>query len=132
VRGAKALTLMAIGNIAHAYADAARNEQEMLALISDMVMDAYAMESALLRTQKLMLARGKQSAAIQSDITRVFIREAMMRVERAARLIAAETAGGDKDSTSLIEGLLHRAPTRTTAARRRIADAFIAAGKYNL
>ncbi|MFL6212494.1 MAG: acyl-CoA dehydrogenase family protein [Blastocatellia bacterium] len=132
VRGAKALTLMAIGNIAQAYGDAARNEQEMLALASDMVMDTYAMESALLRTQKLMLARGKQSAAIQSDITRVFIREALMRVERAARLVAAETASGDKDSTPLIEGLIHRAPIKMTAARRRIADAVIAAGKYNL
>jgi alkylation response protein AidB-like acyl-CoA dehydrogenase len=132
VRGAKALTLMAIGNIAHAYGDAARNEQEMLALASDMVMDVYAMESALLRTQKLMLARGKEAAAIQSDITRVFIREAMRRVERAARLVAAETADGDRDSTSLIEGLIHRAPIKATAARRRIADAVIAAGKYNL
>jgi alkylation response protein AidB-like acyl-CoA dehydrogenase len=132
VRGAKALTQMAFGQIAQAYGDGARDEQEMLALASDMVMDVYAMESALLRTQKLMMARGKEAVAIQGDITRVFAREAMMRVERAARLIAAETAGGDKDSTSLIEGLLHRAPTRTTAARRRIADAFIAAGKYNL
>jgi alkylation response protein AidB-like acyl-CoA dehydrogenase len=132
VRSAKALTLMAIGNIAQAYGDAARNEQEMLALASDMVMDVYAMESALLRTQKLMLARGKPSAAIQSDITRVFIREVMMRVERAARLVAAETADGDRDSTPLIEGLIHRAPIKTTAARRRVADAVITAGKYNL
>ena len=56
----------------------------------------------------------------------------MTRVERAARLVAAETAGGDKDSASLIEGLLHRAPIQMTAARRRIADAFVAAGRYNL
>src|SRR5205085_661519 len=108
VRGAKALTQMVFGHITQAYADAARNEQEMLALASDMVMDVYAMESALLRTQKLMLARGKESAAIQSDITRVFIREAMMRVERAARLVVAETASGGRDSTPLIEGLTHR------------------------
>ncbi|MEN3331594.1 MAG: hypothetical protein V7641_959 [Blastocatellia bacterium] len=132
VRNAKAMTLAAIGNIAHAYGDNARNEQEALGLASDMVMDVYAMESALLRTQKLMINRGRDSAAVQSDITRVFIREAMMRTERAARLIAMETADEGKDSTSLIEDLIHRAPLKMTAARRRIADAVIAAGKYNL
>jgi alkylation response protein AidB-like acyl-CoA dehydrogenase len=132
VRSAKAMTLAAIGNVAHAYGDNARNEQEALGLVSDMVMDVYAMESTLLRTQKLMLSRGRDSAAVQSDITRVFIREAMMRIERAARLIATETVDEKTDSTALIEDLIHRAPIKMTAARRRIADAVIAAGKYNL
>src|SRR5436853_2707759 len=132
VRSAKAMTLAAIGNVAHAYGDKARNEQEALGLASDMVIDVYAMESALLRTQKLLLSRGRDSAAVQSDITRVFIREAMMRIERAARLIATETADEKTDSTALIEDLIHRAPIKMTAARRRIADAVIAAGKYNL
>ena len=132
VRAAKALTLMAIGNITRAYGDRARDEQEVIALASDMVMDVYGMESALLRTQKLMLARGKEAAAIPGDITRVFIREAMLRIERAARLIANETADKDRDSTPLIDNLIHRAPLKMAAARRRIADSVIAAGKYNL
>jgi alkylation response protein AidB-like acyl-CoA dehydrogenase len=132
VRNAKAMTLAAIGNIAHAYGDDARNEQEALGLISDMVMDVYAMESALLRTQKRMLSRGREATAVQSDITRVFIREAMMRIERAARLIATETADEKTDRTALIEDLIHRAPIKMTAARRRIADAVTTAGKYNL
>jgi alkylation response protein AidB-like acyl-CoA dehydrogenase len=132
LRSAKAMTLAAIGNVAHVYGDNARNEQEALGLVSDMVMDVYAIESVLLRTQKLLLSRGTGSVAVQSDTTRVFIREAMMRIERAARLIATETADGKTDSTSLIEDLIHRAPIKMTAARRRIADAVIAAGKYNL
>jgi len=131
-RGAKAMTLAAIGNLAHAYGDNARNEQEVLALASDMVMDVYAMESALLRTQKLLLSRGAAATAVQDDITRVFIREAMMRIERCARLIATETADEETDSTALMEDLIHRAPIKMAAARRRIADAVIAAGKYNL
>ena len=56
----------------------------------------------------------------------------MTRIERAARLIATETADEETDSTSLIEDLIHRAPIKMTAARRRIADAVITAGKYNL
>ncbi|HKQ05890.1 MAG TPA: acyl-CoA dehydrogenase family protein [Blastocatellia bacterium] len=132
VSRAKAMTLAALGSVAQAYGDHARDQQEALGLISDMVMDVYAMESALLRTQKLMLGRGAQAAAVQSDITRVYIREAMTRIERAARFVLTETADEGKDSASLIEGLIHRAPIKMIAARRRIADAAIAAGKYNL
>ena len=132
VRRAKAMTLGAIGKVAHTYGDRARDEQEALGLISDMVMDVYAAESALLRTQKLMLARGQQAVPVQSDITRVFVREAMMRIERAARLIATETADEDADGAALIDEQIHRAPIKMIAARRRIADAVIAAGKYNL
>ncbi|HJQ23542.1 MAG TPA: acyl-CoA dehydrogenase family protein [Blastocatellia bacterium] len=132
LRRAKTMTQAAFGSVAQAYGDRARDEQEALGLISDMVMDVYAMESALLRTQKLMLARGEQAASVQSDITRVFIREAMTRIARAARLIVNETAGEGEDRAALIEGLIHRAPIKMIAARRRIADSVIAAGKYNL
>src|SRR5436305_605940 len=129
---AKAMTLAAIGSIAQAYGDRARDEQEALGLISDMVIDVYAMESVLLRTQKRMLARGEQATSVQGEITRVFIREALMRIERAARLIVTETANEDEDGAALIEGLSHRAPIKMIAARRHIADSVIAAGKYNL
>src|SRR2546423_3808516 len=131
-RRAKAMTLAAIGSVAQAYGDRARDEQEALGLISDLVIDVYAMESTLLRTQKLLLARGEQATSVQGEITRVFIREALMRIERAARLIVTETANEDADGAALIEGLSHRAPIKMIAARRHIADSVIAAGKYNL
>ena len=132
LRRAKAMTLAAIGSVAQAYGDRARDEQEALGLISDMVIDVYAMESVLLRTQQLLLARGEQATSVQGEITRVFIREALMRIERAARLIVTETANEDEDGAALIEGLIHRAPIKMIAARRHIADSVIAAGKYNL
>jgi alkylation response protein AidB-like acyl-CoA dehydrogenase len=125
--GAKAITLAAIDNVVTAHGDKARDEQELLALIAEMVMDVYAIESALLRTQKLMTDRGLGRATIQSEITRVFAREAAGRVERAGRMIATETGGED-----VIDRLAHHAPIKSIQARRRIADSMIAAGKYNL
>ena len=50
----------------------------------------------------------------------------------AARLLATETADEDNDLSSLIDDLAHRAPVQILATRTRIADAVIAAGKYNL
>ncbi|HVG21858.1 MAG TPA: acyl-CoA dehydrogenase family protein [Blastocatellia bacterium] len=130
IKGAKAMTLASIGGVARAYGDRARDEQEALGLIADMVMDVYAMESALLRTQKIMADRGKEDCPVQADITRVFVREAASRIERASQAVATETA--DDKSTPVIDQLTHRAPIKAIAARRRIAEAITEAGRYNL
>jgi hypothetical protein len=90
------------------------------------------MESALLRTQKLMADRGKENCSVQADITRVFMRDAAVRIERAAQMIATETAVGVDSNTSIIDHLVHRAPIKAIAARRRIAEAITEAGRYNL
>ena len=130
--GAKGMALIAINYIASAYGDRARDEQEHLALLADMVIDIYAMESALLRTQKLVDTRGVEAIASQIEITQIFTREAAERVERAARLIAVETEDEDGRKQSLIDLLALRAPIKAIAARRHIADVMIEAGRYNL
>jgi hypothetical protein len=130
--GAKAMTLLAIGSIARAYQDKTRDEQEALALVSDMVMDVYAMETGLLRTERLIAALGEDRVSAQTDIIRVFVRDAAARVERAARIIAVETSDGHDVALMSIDKLRHRAPFKLIAAKRRIADATLAAGRYNL
>jgi alkylation response protein AidB-like acyl-CoA dehydrogenase len=127
---AKAMTLAAIGSVNEAFGDKARDEQEFLGLISDMVMDVYAMESALLRTQRLIADKGEESVSVQIGIARLYTRDAVSRIEKASRTVAVEV-GNDK-SAAAIKNLLHNAPIKTIAARRHIADSVINAGKYNL
>src|SRR5262249_14782442 len=121
LQSAKAMTLASIGAAHRAYGDGARNEQEVIALISDMVMDVYAIESSLLRTQRLLNEKGIEATPVQADITRVFARDAAARVERAARAVAYETE--DVKCAEAIDELSHRSPMQSMAARRRIADA---------
>ena len=128
--GAKAMTLAAIHRVNAAYGEWARDEQESLGLIADMVMDVYAMESALLRTQRLTADRGEGNAAVQTEITRLYVRDSAGRIERAARAIAAETE--NEQLLRVAENLRYRAPIKAIAGRRLIADAIIAVGKYNL
>ncbi len=130
--GAKGITLAAINNVVTAHGDKARDEQELLALIAEMVMDVYAIESALLRTQRLITERGLGRASIQTEITRVFARESAGRVERAGLMIATETGSEEEKGTGVIDRLAHHAPIKTIQARRRIADSMITAGRYNL
>ena len=128
--GAKRMTLLAIKSVAEAYGDGARDEQETLGLIAEMVMDVYAMESALLRTRRIFEERGKEACSGQTDVARVFARDAALRIARAARAVVTETE--DDRSAGLIDQLVERAPIKAIAARRRIADAALEAGRYNL
>jgi alkylation response protein AidB-like acyl-CoA dehydrogenase len=128
--GAKGMTLAAIGSVNAAYGDKARDEQETLGLISDMVMDVYAMESALLRTQRLIADKGGESVSVQIDIARLYAREAAGRVEKAGYTVAFETE--NDHSGAAVKSLAHHAPVKAIAARRRIADSVIRAGRYNL
>jgi alkylation response protein AidB-like acyl-CoA dehydrogenase len=126
--GAKGMTLASIGQVEKSFGDRARDEQESLALISDMVMEVYALESAILRTQRLITGRGFDRCAAPIEICRVFARESVLKVERAARIVASETTGAE----AVVDKLTHRAPIKAIAARRLIADSIIEAGKYNL
>jgi alkylation response protein AidB-like acyl-CoA dehydrogenase len=127
---AKGMTLLAIDSVARVYGERARDQQEALGLIADMVMDVYAMESALLRTRRLVDERGLERCSVQTEITRVFARDAALRIERAARAAVTET--DDEKSVELIDQLSDHHPIKAIAARRRVADAVIEAGRYFL
>ena len=130
---AKRMTLLSIAAVDREYGDRARDEQEALGLIAEMVMDVYAFESALLRTQRLIEQKGSHAPSlnVQTDITRVFAREAESRIEKAALTVLTEVSE-DSKATSGIDELAHHSPIKMIAARRRIADAMIASGRYSL
>jgi alkylation response protein AidB-like acyl-CoA dehydrogenase len=130
LRRAKTLTLASIRRVHNVYEDRFREEQEVLGAIAEMVMDVYAIESCLLRTQRLIDERGADRASVQTDITRVFARDAGGRVERSARAIAAETSS-EADGLDLIKPTAGK-PLKAVEARRRIAESIKEAGRYNL
>jgi alkylation response protein AidB-like acyl-CoA dehydrogenase len=128
---AKRLALTALSEVTAAYGEEARQEQEVLAHTADVVIDIYAIESALARTEKLVAARAA-SAAVAVDAARVFVSDAADRMTHAARQVQRALAGrghgaplGDRMAPlAAFDGI------DTVAARRRVADAVIAAGKH--
>ena len=130
----KKAAIAVLGLAAQKYRHKVQEQQEVLAAASDIIMDLLAMESAMLRTEKLAGIRGEESCAIQIDATRVFVNDAIGRIEQHAKQALAAMAEGDELRTML--AMLRRytrfTPVNTIAARRRIADSIIEAGKYSL
>src|ERR1700688_20432 len=82
VANAKKVALFALGVAFQKYMAGLEEQQEILAGITDIAMNAFAMESTLLRTQKLAkLHKGD----IAAEMCPVFLREAMETIESAAR-----------------------------------------------
>jgi len=127
----KRLAIALLGHAVSAYGDELKEAQEVQAQIADIVIEGYAIESGVARAEKLA-ARGDSRASIARDIASVYTSDASDRITSAARqVVAALSARGADDSLACgVQRLVALAPTDAIAARRRIADAVIAAGKH--
>ncbi|MEP6569759.1 MAG: acyl-CoA dehydrogenase family protein [Acidobacteriota bacterium] len=131
-RNAKKVGLMVLGTAAQKYMMTLGDQQEILIGIADIIMDAYGMESAILRTQKLAASQGEAAAARYVDMTRVFCNDAVERIEARAKNTLAGMSEGDELRTLLaaLRRFTKLTPVNTIVARQRIADVMIAANKY--
>ncbi len=134
LKNAKKAIIAVLGSAAQKYREKVGEQQEILAAASDMIMDIYGIESAILRTEKLIASRGAESVATQIEATRVFTNDAIQRIEQHARQAIAALAEGDELRTMLavLRRYMKYTPYDTFSARRRIADSLVEAGKYNL
>jgi alkylation response protein AidB-like acyl-CoA dehydrogenase len=129
---AKGATAFTLARAAGQFGRALAQEQEVVAHLADMAIDVYAVESAILRTEKMIAADAFQ-APIAEDITRTYTADASERIEHAAK--NALGAMDRSDAAARVDDIhrsLRHGPVNTVAARRRIADAVIAANRYPL
>jgi alkylation response protein AidB-like acyl-CoA dehydrogenase len=132
-RNAKKIALMALGTAAQKYMMKLADQQEVLLNCADIIMEAYQMESAILRAQKYAEKNGENSAARYIDITQVYCNDAIQRVEMKARNTLAAISEGDEARTlltALKRYTKNNFPVNTVAARQRIADVLITANAY--
>jgi butyryl-CoA dehydrogenase len=134
VANAKKLGLFVAGAATQKYMLALQDQQEVLGAIADMTIEIYAMESAVLRAQKLAEQKGEASAALPIAMTRVYMTQALEKVEAAAKKVIADVADGDMLRTQLaiVRRLAKHEPFNTIALRQQIAQRTIERGKYTL
>jgi alkylation response protein AidB-like acyl-CoA dehydrogenase len=124
VAAMRKVAVVSLGLAALTYGDALQHEQEVLMLVSDIVLETFAADSATLRAAHTA-SIGHATAGLQSDAATVFTYEAAVRVETRARSLFAAMLSGDQLRTSLagLRRILKPAPVNTIVPCRRIADA---------
>ncbi|MBZ5720188.1 MAG: acyl-CoA dehydrogenase family protein [Acidobacteriia bacterium] len=134
VAGAKKMGLFAAGVATQKYMQAIQDQQEIMGAIADMVIETYAMESAVLRAQKLASRNGESESGLAIAMTRVYLAGAIERIESAAKRVVAAASEGDmlRSQMAIVRRLGKHEPFNTVALRQQIAQRVIEAGKYVL
>ncbi len=132
VQNFKKSILMVAGAALQKFADKINNEQEILMNTADMLMYTYAVESALLRVEKLGTMYDEEKLSVYKDMLDVYAYDTAARIHKIGVDTVNAFAGGD-EQTAMLMGMKRftkAAPVNTVAARRRIADKLIAENKY--
>jgi alkylation response protein AidB-like acyl-CoA dehydrogenase len=124
VAGLKKAALIVLGTAMQTFGDKLAEQQEVLTYAADIIIDVYATESAVLRASQ-MSGTGVAAA-------RVYVADAVGRVELAARNALSAMAEGDALRTLLaaLRRIVKTAPVNTVKLRREIADAVSARAGY--
>jgi alkylation response protein AidB-like acyl-CoA dehydrogenase len=128
----KKAILMVAGSAVQKFTATLAKEQELLMNIADMAIKTYIAESTLLRVEKEAAAKGEEALALQADIARVYLADAVDIVEKAGKDAIGSMAEGDEQRL-LLMGLKRFTKTElinVKESRRRIAAKLIEANEY--
>ena len=127
----KKVALLVAGAAFQKFQQKLSDEQEVLISIANVVMEAYACESAVIRAQKVAAAKGEAAAELMADATRVFCADAVGRVDAFAKSVMAAIAEGDTLRTQLaaLRRFTKVMPVNGVAIRRKICAKLLETGK---
>jgi hypothetical protein len=108
-------------------------EQEILMNISDMLIETYAAQSAVLRAVKISKMKGEAAAEYYYKLATLYMYHAIEKLGQAGREAILSFAEGD-DQRLLLMGLRRftkwQQPINPKQFRREIADKLLAENKY--
>lgn len=134
VKRAKKITLLAAGLAAKTYGTSLESEQEVLANIADLTNLVYAMESAVLRTEKAISVSGEEKNRQKVLYTEIFCQEAFNEIEAHAKetLTAVESGDALRMMLSALRKLSRHTPVNVIAKKREAADRLNLSLKYTV
>ena len=132
IKKLKKVFLMVGGKAAMSLADKIESEQEVMMNLADVMIEIYAAESVVLRTEKLIGLRGEASCQPQIAMTQVYLFEAAEKIQTAAKEAIAAFTKGDEQKVMLmgLKRYIKADLVNTKELRRQVADYMIEKGKY--
>jgi butyryl-CoA dehydrogenase len=131
--GVKKIALFAAGVASQRFMAALQEQQEVMADLADIIMQVYALESALLRARKLAQAH-RGSAEVAAAMTGLLADESLALAEQAARRVLAAAAEGDllRTQLTILRRLARFTPADASAQSRTVARHSIQLERYPL
>ncbi|WP_144512409.1 acyl-CoA dehydrogenase family protein [Bacillus sp. FJAT-22090] len=132
VANAKKIGLLAAGLAAQRFGTKLEAEQEVLVNIANIANNLFAMESAVLRTEKAIGRDGAEKANQKLLYTQIFCQEAFDEIEKAAKetLIASVEGDNLRMMISALRKLTRYTPYNVIAKKREASVKLIDAEKY--
>jgi hypothetical protein len=131
---AKKLSLFAAGAASQKHPRDLQDQQEIMGALADCITEVYALESCLLRAERLVARQGESAAANAIAMTRFYAVKALQTTESSTRKVIATVAEGDmlRTQMAILRRLAKYDPANTVALSRQIAMHVVDAGKYAL
>ncbi|MBC6409555.1 MAG: acyl-CoA dehydrogenase family protein [Ekhidna sp.] len=132
IKNIKKAVLMAAGKAAEKFGPKLEHEQEVLMNLADMLIEVYAAESTILRTEKLMGIYGEGGAKLYIDMARLYLYEAVTKIKNAGDEAVACFAEGDELRIMLMgmKRFTKMDLFNTKELRHAIADVMIQKNKF--
>ncbi|MEJ2103329.1 MAG: acyl-CoA dehydrogenase family protein [Ignavibacteriaceae bacterium] len=132
IQNAKKAILMTAGMAVQKFMQKLADEQEIIMNLTDMLIEVYTSESAILRTQKLATIKSEAEAQPYIDMTQVYVSDSLERINLYGKHAIAAFAEGDelKLLTLGLKRFTKSDLVNTTKLRRNIADKLIEANAY--
>jgi butyryl-CoA dehydrogenase len=132
VENGKKLAMLVAGAASQKYMQKLADQQEIMGAIADMVIEAFAMDSAVLRARKSIEAQGEEKSALIVAMTQVYLAGAFARLEAAAKKVVAAVAEGDmlRTQMAIVRRLAKHEPVNVIALQEKIAARVLETGKY--
>jgi alkylation response protein AidB-like acyl-CoA dehydrogenase len=132
VKNMKKAILMVAGAAAQKFMQNLKDEQEIIMNVTDMMIQLFVSESVLLRTLKISDSKGEEEAKPYIDMAKIYINDAVDRLNIYGKQAIASFAEGDEKRMMLmgLKRFTKLDPANAKQLRRNIADKLIEANKY--
>jgi alkylation response protein AidB-like acyl-CoA dehydrogenase len=132
IKNAKKAILMIAGSAVQKLMAKLKDEQEIIMNVTDMMIEVFACESAYLRTMKLSKIKKSEELQPYIDMTKVYINEAIEKVNLYGKHAISAFAEGDELKMLLLglKRFTKLEAVNTVKLRRSVADKLIEADQF--
>jgi alkylation response protein AidB-like acyl-CoA dehydrogenase len=132
IRNAKKAILMTAGMAVQKFMQKLADEQEVIMDLTDMLIEVYTSESAILRTQKLATMKNESELQPYVEMTQAYVSDSLERINlHGKHAISAFSEGDEQKLLTLgLKRFTKFGLVNTTKLRRNIADRLIVANEY--